>query len=444
MGKEFSDRLRQLRRDPAATPAVQAPAQASAEGSGVPVWLKHKLRAQGRRRAERTEEPPLETPVPTTEGEPKRLTVTRGVAARETLREEQSVHGHYGLHEVDAIDASAFSLLTGDATLAGLDPRRAVYLDTETTGLSGGAGTYVYMVGLGTFDGDQFRVWQGFLRGPEEERVMLSECADRIAAAETVVSFFGKSFDRHRLEDKMRTHGIAPPFERPHLDLYHPLARLTKGRLPDGRLGTLERELCGVQRSDDLPGSLAPAAWFDYLARRPHRLEGVFRHNLDDVLSLVTLAAHLGRVAVESRADGAPLEGCGAGRARALGRAWLAQGDRVSALPWLELAIERGLEADLGVRDLQYERAEALRREGSLDEAVDAYTSLVALADDSQSVQALIGWAKLLEHQRSNTQGALACCERALALLDRTCSGATHRRLGQDLERRRSRLTEGK
>jgi uncharacterized protein len=429
VGTEFTDRLRKLRRE-------DAP---NGPPAGVPVWLKHKLRAQNRRRAEQAAAP--DSPVPTTEGEPQDLTETGGVVARETLLAVDSHHGHFRLDEVDAIDPAAFSLLTGDPTLASLDPRRAVYLDTETTGLSGGAGTYVYMVGLGTFDGDRFRVWQGFLRGPEQERAMLAICAERIAAAQGVVSFFGKSFDRHRLEDKMRAHAVSPPFDRPHLDLYHPLARLTKGGLPNGRLGTLERALCGVERADDLPGSLAPAAWFDYLARRPHRLEGVFRHNLDDVLSLVTLAAHLGRVPVETRASGAPLEGCGAGRARALGRAWLARGDRRAALPWLERAIERGKTTSLAVRDLEYERAEALRRECQWERAIEAYVALVTQADDPLTVQGLIGWSKLLEHAKSDNQGALACCERALALLDRTCDGATHRRLAQDLARRRSRLT---
>ena len=115
--------------------------------------------------------------------------------------------------------------------------------------------------------------------------------------------------------------GVAPPFaERPHLDLYHPFRRLTsggrvEGRLPDGKLQTMERALCGLARPDDLPGSLAPAAWFDFVAGRAHRLEGVFRHNRDDVLSLVTLAAYLGRVGAERRAAGEELAGCATARA---------------------------------------------------------------------------------------------------------------------------------
>ena len=94
----------------------------------------------------------------------------------------------------------------------------------------------------------------------------------------------------------MRLHGVAPPFEQSiHCDLYYPLRRAHRGKFENCRLKTLERELTHVQRGDDLPGSFAPAAWFDFLGKRPHRLEGVFRHNADDVLSLVALAAHLAR-----------------------------------------------------------------------------------------------------------------------------------------------------
>jgi uncharacterized protein YprB with RNaseH-like and TPR domain len=248
-------------------------------------------------------------------------------------------------------DPRAFAILTGDSSLAGLDLARALFLDTETSGLSGGAGTWVFLVGLGAFESTpstevRFTTWQGFLAEPAAERALLVEVADRIRGASAVVSFFGKSFDRHRLEDKMRLHGIEPPFAgRPHLDLYHPLRRLYRprsgGGLDDGRLKTFERALCGVEREDDLHGSMAPAAWFDFLHGRPHDLEGVFRHNLDDVLSLVTLAAHLSRAFVETRSDGEPLSGSGACRARAIARSLVDAREPQEALLWFERALER-------------------------------------------------------------------------------------------------------
>ncbi len=227
-------------------------------------------------------------------GPPERIAPSvGGAAARETSFARAHAHGLRTLDDGLTFDAELLAAAAKDERVAGLDLARAVFLDTETTGLSGGAGTYVFLVGLGTFESDAFNVWQGFLADPRDERALLQETADRIAAASAIVSFFGKSFDRHRLEDKMRMHGVTPPFASvPHLDLYWPLRRLHQGRFENCRLKTLERELAGVARADDLPGSFAPAAWFDFLGGRPHQLEGVFRHNLEDVLSLVALLPH--------------------------------------------------------------------------------------------------------------------------------------------------------
>jgi hypothetical protein len=262
VSESLREKLARLRREPEAAPSV---------------------REQLARRAARAPAPVL----------PERLVREDAVLARRTPAER---HGAHAL--ADALSANRLVLAreARDERIAEFDPADALYLDTETTGLSGGSGTYVWLVGLGAFEDGRFSVWQGFLPEPAEERLLLELVAQRIRAAAYVVSFFGKSFDRHRLEDKMRLHGIAPPFaEKPHLDLYWPLRRRHRGRFGDCRLRTLERELCGVEREDDLPGSFAPAAWFDFLHGRPHRLEGVFQHNLDDVKSLVTLLAHLGR-----------------------------------------------------------------------------------------------------------------------------------------------------
>lgn len=384
-----------------------------------------------------------------TEGDPGGLRAGQGPSgpwwARSTNRESSSRHGQFHLSEIEHAEGDDFALLTGDASLAELDLKRAIYLDTETTGLSGGAGTYVFMVGLGQFRGEDaggaFECWQGFLSGPEEEAALLAECAERIRDSSGVVSFFGKSFDRHRLEDKMRLCGVEPPFEGlPHLDLYHPLRRLYRAAYTDGRLKTMERELCGVERDDDLPGSQAPAAWFDFLAKRPHQLEGVFRHNLDDVLSLVTLAAHLGRTRCETRVNRAELSGDATTRALGLSRSLNSRGDRPAACQWLETAMERGATPR---RALELERADLLRLAGRHDQALEAYRTVVAGPEDSCSVPALLELAKLLEHQLRRPSDALECCRSAAILIDRNHTGATHRRLSSDLAKRRARL-EGK
>jgi uncharacterized protein len=275
----------------------------------------------------------------------------RQVLARRTSFEATHRHGAWGLDEALEADRRTLALLAREPALAEVDLGRALFLDTETTGLSGGAGTWVFLVGLGSFESGAFGIWQGFLSEPAEERALLEDVAERIRAAPAVVSFFGKAFDRHRLEDKMRLHGIAPPFEgRPHLDLYHPLRRLYRPRVApgartvalDARLKTLESELCGIEREDDLPGARAPAAWFDFLHGRPHELEGVFRHNRDDVLSLVALTAHLACALEEHRKGGEPVAGSACARARGIASTLARAREHDSALRWFQLAEERG------------------------------------------------------------------------------------------------------
>lgn len=449
MGESFRERLRRLRRE---EHPVSSPEESPRPAGAMPAWLKQRLgrtRSRGARArsAAEVDVASLGALPPPTLGPPADLRVhdtEHGpFAARETPRPVGSTHGDWRLAEAFEADPRTIALLTGDEALATLDLSRAVFLDTETTGLSGGAGVTVYMIGLGTFEGDEFRVWQAFLREPAEEHAALAEVARRIRAADALVSFFGKSFDRHRLEDKMRIAGVEPPFAGlPHLDLYHPFRRLTQGRLPDSRLATMESVLCGLERESDLPGSLAPAAWFDFLAGRAHRLEGVFQHNLDDVLSLVTLAAYLGRADVEVRADGRPLAGCAIGRARALARSHLDAGDRRAALPWIDTAIEREREAGTDPRDLVLLRAKSLRLTG---ESMAARADLEALAagpEDRHTTPALIELAKLLEHDAKDFAAAYAACLRARDTAPRRHTSRELAAFQADLDRRAARLAE--
>lgn len=375
-------------------------------------------------------------------------------AERVTLRPVSELHGRFRFDEVDG--AVGFVELTGDGALEGLKLREAVYLDIETTGLGGGAGTWPFMVALGRFKGDELELWQGFMRSPAEEAGVLEETARRIADSSGVVSFFGKSFDRHRLEDKMRVHGIEAPFGRlPHLDLYHPLNRLYTRRagwdrvggggespagsgFGDGRLATMERALCGLERGLDLSGAHAPAAWFDYLAGRPHLLEEVFRHNALDVWSLVTLAAHLGRTLCEVRVDGSPLEGPRLARQLGLASLAKARADRHGELAALDRALE-----ELGPREvpcaLALWVADARRLAGDPVGALGAYEALEERADLPPRLRAASAQerAKLLEHHAKNPGAALAAAEAARASAVQGRLGA---RFLDELDRRAERL----
>ncbi len=193
------------------------------------------------------------------------------------------------------------------------DYRHAVFLDTETTGLGGGAGVYCFMVGVGTFEpwpaGDttdlHFVVRQYFMRNPAEERALLVALDERLAAADLTVTFNGRTFDLPLLRNRYRQNrrfmppqgeGVARLGEdRPHLDLLHPARRLWRQRLQSCRLINLEQQILGLVRSeDDVPGRLIPELYQEYVrSGLAGEMRRVFYHNLEDIVTMVGLADQL-------------------------------------------------------------------------------------------------------------------------------------------------------
>ena len=171
-----------------------------------------------------------------------------------------------------------------------------VFIDTETTGLSGGTGTYTFLIGAGRFDGDYFRLVQFFLMNPGEELAQLAAFEDFISPCKGIVSFNGKSFDVPMIKTRYITNGWPCPLEQiPHIDLLHLARRLWRDRLPSRALGDLEWHILGVKRSDkDVPGWMIADLYLDYLHTGDARpLRSVFYHNEIDVLSLAALLSHI-------------------------------------------------------------------------------------------------------------------------------------------------------
>lgn len=180
--------------------------------------------------------------------------------------------------------------------IADLNLEQFVFIDTETTGLAGGTGTYTFMIGAGRFEGDQFRVVQFFLRDPAEEIAQLAAFEQFVAPCEAIVSFNGKSFDMPLLNNRFIINGWPPPLkDAGHLDLLHLARRLWRARLPSRTLGDLEAKILGLTRSQqDVPGWMVADLYFDYLHTGDARpLRGVFYHNEIDVVSMAALLNHM-------------------------------------------------------------------------------------------------------------------------------------------------------
>src|SRR5229473_1169583 len=176
------------------------------------------------------------------------------------------------------------------------DPEKWLFLDTETTGLAGGTGTYAFLIGLAWWDAGGLEVEQFFMRDFGEEHSLLQELSQRVTKRPVLVTFNGKSFDWPLLENRFAmTRCIAAPRLAAHLDLLHPARALWKLRLGSVRLVELERHVLdaprlGWHRENDVSSALIPQFYFDYLRGGPAEpLAGVVRHNQMDLRGLAAL-----------------------------------------------------------------------------------------------------------------------------------------------------------
>jgi uncharacterized protein YprB with RNaseH-like and TPR domain len=170
------------------------------------------------------------------------------------------------------------------------------FLDTETSGLAGGTGTYAFLVGAGRFEGDYFRLAQFFMRDPSEEGALLLALEEFLAPCRALVSFNGKSFDAPLLNTRYALAGWKSPLvDMQHVDLLHLARRLWRDRLPSRTLGNLEVQILGTSRTEDeVPGWMIPQMYFDYLRSGDAReMKNVFYHNAMDVVSLAALFKHV-------------------------------------------------------------------------------------------------------------------------------------------------------
>jgi len=180
------------------------------------------------------------------------------------------------------------------------DSSKWLFLDTETTGLAGGTGTYAFLIGLAWWDAGALQVEQLFMRDFGEEHAILHEVAARLAERPVLVTFNGKSFDWPLLENRFTmTREIPVPRLAAHLDLLHPARALWKLRLGSVRLVELERHVLdarktGWHRQDDVLAALIPQHYFDYLRGGPAEpLAAVVRHNQMDLRGLAALVGRM-------------------------------------------------------------------------------------------------------------------------------------------------------
>jgi len=294
-------------------------------------------------------------------------------------------------------------------------PESWAFIDCETTGLSGGAGTMAFLIAVGRIVAGQFVIRQFFLPEPADEQALLNVVREALDGVRVLWTYNGKCFDIPLLESRFRFWRMN--FSRDdfgHVDLLVPTRVLFRRRVEDCSLATVEERILKIARIEDLPGAEVPAVYFEYLRTgRSPRLHRVFEHNRVDVLSLAVYAAYLLNVFHPGRPERLryPEDVLSLARYHVRHREWeaarqcLEDAERFALGPELEVEYHR-LSAYLHKRRSDFERA---------------LPHLRALAEHLQadSIGALEDLAKYYEHRRREPGEALRLVDRAIALADR-------------------------
>lgn len=312
------------------------------------------------------------------------------------VEEEISLSYWHGTAQLSGIYNAPLSLLSQGKPV---NINKLLFFDTETTGLAGGTGTMVFLLGMGRIERDILRMKQLFLTKFAGEAALLKEAIEWIRAGEHLVSFNGKCFDTPLLATRYRLSRMKVPFDaHDHIDLLFPTRCAFSKRWPDCSLQTAERRLLAFLRIDDLPGYLVPAVWFDFVrCGITNKLPDILKHNRNDIISLVALLTSLARLYNAPDHEEASILG--------IARAYMRDGETDEAYKRL---LDR--KAYLDTEGLLL-LALFHRRRGVWNEAVEIWE---ALARDG-STGAIEHLAKYYEHQVKDYKRALTLTERLIA-----------------------------
>ncbi len=327
-------------------------------------------------------------------------------------------HGNMDLSEILSCHGKDLSLPARDCNFGHFNPEQSLFLDTETTGLSGGTGTWAFLIGLGWIENSSLLLRQYFLRRPAEERAILSHFAHTANRFSTLVTFNGKLFDLPLLHTRQILSGFDKTTPNQHLDLLQCSRQLWRKRLPSRSLRSIEESLLGLKRHDDIPGAEIPAVYFDYLRRgKTELLKKVFHHNILDLLSMVTLLKKVSSLSADHIIEH-PAE------ALSMGRLCLESGKTNEGIGFLreaagsyhsQLAEEAaGSYHSQLAEEAALELARHHKKAGQWKSAAAIWLELVS--KKAAGAAAYIELAKYYEHRCSKFTEALSLTEKALEI----------------------------
>lgn len=322
-------------------------------------------------------------------------------------------HGNFDISDLECLPHNLLESLSG-GVIPSVAPGSLAFLDTETTGLAGGSGTYAFLIGVGSIEPEGFRVKQFFLRDYADERSVLHSLSKYLERFEVLVTYNGRTYDQPLLETRYTMCRARHPFARmEHLDLLYGARRLYKLRLENCRLVSLENEILGVERHGDIPGEMIPYCYFEYLrTRRANRMVPIFEHNVQDIVSLACLTALIPEAfrdphGVRAR-HGSDLIGIGR---------WLQMSGRSQeSCQILRRAVQVGLPDHLLFRTL-FDIGSIEKKMGQEHASVATFTDLTE-SPNPYRAKAYEELAKFYEHKDRNYSMALECTRAARKIED--------------------------
>jgi uncharacterized protein len=295
--------------------------------------------------------------------------------------------------------------LTGRQT----DFSKTLFFDTETTGLDTGAGVYIFLAGLGYFDGNRFVVEQYFMRDFPEEPAVLDALEETMNRFDTLVTYNGKTYDWPLLESRFAMNRRSVPMNNPmHLDLLHVARKLYKHRLENCRLVSVEEGVLDFHRLDDLPGALLPERYFQYVRSRDARfIHQAFAHNANDIVSMAALLSSVITLLSYSGGHDVPAEDL-----YSFARVCDSRGDHINAVNAYTNALEKGLNTVLYQGALQ-SLSMLHKRRNEWEKACQIWQIMVQTAPGA-GVFPHVELAKYYEHQVRDYMQAKAWVEKAV------------------------------
>ncbi|TRO57019.1 hypothetical protein E2P64_05590 [Candidatus Bathyarchaeota archaeon] len=337
-----------------------------------------------------------------------------------TLMIQNTLEKSYKHGEVNLASQFSFNALSrcsSEPAISELSLESFAFIDTETTGLMGGTGTYAFLIGVGRFISGEFQVTQILMRDPAEEPAQLVTLEEILAPSEAIVTFNGKSFDIPLLKTRYKTHRWPFPLQKhPHIDMLHLARRLWKDRLSSRALGNLEVNILGAVRTEeDIPGWAIPQLYFDYLMTGDASpLKRVVYHNSVDIVSLAALFSFTNDILTDPLSDliTHDLD------IYAIGKLFEDAGEQDMAAQLFNLCLSRqkdgtGQQTKQLVTDVLMRLALIYKRNGNFSDALPLWEQ----AADNEYLPAYVEIAKYYEHRQKENKTAQKWTNAAINLV---------------------------